>query len=123
MEAKFVISGTLFEKFNTMQLKNNFTKREFVLETKDNPKYPQYIKFEVQNDNCAILDSYKNGDELVINFDLRGRPYTNPKGEKIYFTNLVAWKISQASARGRNEDDFGPEASMDSHESNMDVPF
>jgi single-strand DNA-binding protein len=123
MEAKFSISGKLFEKFSPMQLKNNFSKREFVLETKDNPKYPQYLKFELQNDNCSLLDSYNNGDEIVVNFDLRGRPYTNPKGDKIYFTNLVAWRLSGAAARPKNEDDFGPESQLDAPGPEMDVPF
>jgi hypothetical protein len=99
---QFTISGTLYEKFDMMSFKGNFTKREFVLELKDEPQYPQYIKFELQKDKCSLLDLFQKGDELEVSFDLKGKPYTNPKGEKIYFTNLVVWKIGKVGDRESN---------------------
>jgi hypothetical protein len=99
---QFTTTGTLFEKFDMMSFKGNFTKREFILELKDESQYPQYIKFELQKDKCSLLDLFRNGDELEVSFDLKGKPYTNPKGEKMYFTNLVVWKIEKVGDMGSN---------------------
>ena len=60
---------------------------EFVLEYQDG-NYPQFIKFQLTQDRCDIIDSYKAGDQVKVHFSLRGREWN----EK-YFTNLNAWRI------------------------------
>jgi len=90
------IKGKLIEIYDTKQITGTFSKREFVVEYATNPKYPQYIKFELIQDNCAMIDPYKTGDDIQVFFDLRGRPWTNPQGDKQYFTTLTAWKLEKA---------------------------
>lgn len=81
---------------------NGFTKREIVVETADNPKYPQLVSFECTKDRCALLDAIGVGDGVTIEFDLRGREWKSPSGEVKYFNTLNAWKIevTQKAATG-----------------------
>ena len=93
-----VIEGKLYAKFDTQQITDTFRKREFVVEYVDNPLYPQYIKFELMQDRCALIDSVELGDRVEVTFNLRGREWTNPQGEKKYFTTLDAWRIQKVQA-------------------------
>ncbi len=89
MEAK----GILKVKKDTVQVKEEFKKREFVIEFADNPKYPQVINFQLVQDSCPILDQFNIDDKIRIEFDLRGRKWTDPNGVDKYFNSLQAWKI------------------------------
>lgn len=88
----FDITGKLYNKQDTKQVSERFSKREFVLEVADG-KYPQFISFQSTGDRCADLDDYGVGDELRITFNLRGREWKNPQGEVKYFNSLDVWKI------------------------------
>ncbi len=83
----FEVEGILHKKFDTEQKTETFKAREFVLLLPDE-RYPQYIKFQLTQDNCSILDKFNEKQKLKVHFDLRGREWN----EK-YFTNLQAWKI------------------------------
>ena len=92
------LKGTIKEIFDTQHISDRFTKREFVVEYIDNPQYPQYIKFEMTQDKCVLLDQYKVGDEVDVQFNVRGRAWTNPQGVTQYFNTLQAWRLDAASA-------------------------
>lgn len=92
------LKGTIKEIFDTQQISDRFSKREFVVEYVDNPQYPQYIKFEMTQDKCELLDQYKVGDEVDVQFNVRGRAWTNPQGQTQYFNTLQAWRLDVASA-------------------------
>ena len=83
------LTGTIEKIFDTQTYgSNGFKKREFVIGTQE--QYPQQIKFEMVQDKCTILDTYRTGDKVTVAFDIRGREYN----EK-YFVNLQAWKIQK----------------------------
>jgi hypothetical protein len=90
-----VIEGKLHVKFDTQQVSEKFAKREFVVEYADNPMYPQFIKFECTQDRCAMVDAVREGEKIEVTFNLRGREWINPQGEKKYFTSLEAWRIQK----------------------------
>lgn len=92
------LKGTIKEIFDTQQISDRFSKREFVIEYAENPQYPQYVKFEMTQDKCEILDQYKPGDEVDVQFNVRGRAWTNPQGQTQYFNTLQAWRLDVASA-------------------------
>lgn len=111
---------------------SGFTKREFVVTTAHD-KYPQDIKFDLVKDKCAILDSFKTGDDVQVNFDIRGREYNGR-----YFVDLACWKLQAAdgsseqprssAAPARNQPASGKEPSMndirnDDDFDDDDVPF
>ena len=89
------IKGTIRKIFDTVQVTDKFCKREFVLETGD--KYLEFIKFQVVQDKCELLDKFREGDEINVFFNLKGKPYTNKDGVTSYFTNLDAWKLEGES--------------------------
>ena len=65
------ITGKLLECMDMVQVSERFRKREFVLEYADNPEYPEYIKFELAQDRCELLDSFQPGQKVRVDFDLK----------------------------------------------------
>lgn len=93
------IKGKLLEKGETTNVTATFKKREFVVEYAENPQYPEYIKFELIQDKCDLLDSFQPGQEIEVHFNLKGRKWTDPKGEVKYFNSLQAWRVLGAAAQ------------------------
>ena len=91
-------SGKLHTIFETKQVSERFTKREFVVELQDNPKYPQAVLFQLTGDRCAQLDDFKVGDSVRVEFSLRGREWRSPSGEVKYFNSLDVWKLEPLRA-------------------------
>lgn len=81
------ITGKLKEIFEAQEFKSGFTKREFVVTTQE--QYPQDIKLELYNDKCSLIDSFSKGQEIKVEFNLRGNEFNGR-----YFVNLNAWRIS-----------------------------
>ena len=88
------VTGTLKAKFDTQKVSDRFQKREFVLTTEASTPYPQQVSFQVTQDKCSILDQYNEGEELRVQFNLRGREWNGPQGIK-YFNTLEAWRIEK----------------------------
>ncbi len=122
----FVLDCKLHKKFETESKSATFQAREFVVSTLDG-SYVQYVKFQLVQDKCELIDGYEEGQEMKVHFDLRGREWQGK-----YFTNLQAWKIESANAQAMStpppavEDNFptlddapaaGDDSAMD------DLPF
>ena len=93
----FSISGKLKVVNETQQIKDTFRKREFVL-ADESGNYPQFIQFQLVQDNCELLNGFQPGDEVKVLFNLRGREWTSPSGEVKYFNSLDAWRIEKVGA-------------------------
>lgn len=87
------VKGKLVEIFDTAKVSDKFQKREFVVEYAENPSYPEYIKFELIQDKCDLLDSFKVNQTIQVHFNLKGRKWTDPQGGVKYFNTLQAWKL------------------------------
>lgn len=96
------VIGTLKAKFDTQKVSDRFQKREFVLTTEANTPYPQHVSFQVTQDKCNLLDQFSEGDELKIQFNLRGREWNGPQGIK-YFNTLEAWRIERMQGGASNQ--------------------
>ncbi len=72
---------------------NGFRKRECVVTTEE--QYPQMIMVEFIQDKCDLLDSFKVGDDVKININLRGREWINPEGVAKYFNAIQGWRIEK----------------------------
>ena len=101
----FDVQGKLHEIFDEQQVSEKFRKREFVLEIPDGA-YTQFIKFQLTQDKCNLLDQYKLGDEVKVNFNLSGKPFVK-NGTTMYFTNLGAWRIESADAAAAGGNNSG----------------
>ncbi len=89
-------SGRIHALFETKQITERFRKREFVIELAENPRYPQMVLFQLTGDRCEQLDAFDVGDEVQIEFSLRGREWKSPKGEIRYFNSLDVWTLERA---------------------------
>jgi hypothetical protein len=84
----FEIEGKLIKKYETeTKGGSSFQAREFVIEI-ESGNYPQFVKFQLTQDRCALIDSYTEGNPIKVHFDLRGRAWQDK-----YFTNLNAWRL------------------------------
>lgn len=87
------ITGKVHEVGETQNVTDTFKKRDLVVEYAENVQYPEFIKFEAMQDKCNLLDGLSIGDAVMVNFNLRGRPWTDKTGETTYFNTLSIWKI------------------------------
>ena len=92
------IKGKILEVKDTVQVTETFKKREFIIEYAENPQYPEFVKFELIQDKCDLLDDFEVNQEVDVHFNLKGRKWTDPKGEVKYFNSLQAWRLDPASA-------------------------
>ncbi len=91
------VTGQLKLKGETQKVSEKFQKRDFVLSTDLNTPYPQHVSFQITQDKCSLLDQYNEGEELKVQFNLRGREWNGPQGIK-FFNTLEAWRIEKAGA-------------------------
>lgn len=89
------VQGKILEIQDTQQVKDTFRKREFILEYAENPQYPEFLKFELIQDRCDMMDQFQAGDSVDVHFNLRGRKWTDPQGQIKYFNSLQAWRVQK----------------------------
>lgn len=123
------IKAKLLEVFDETQISASFKKREFVVEYAENAQYPEYLKFELIQDKCGLLDKFAVGQEIDVHFNLKGRKWTDPQGNVKYFNTLQAWRILDAGQQQQHQSGApsgdgldAPPAWLDGDE-NDDVPF
>lgn len=92
------VTGKLHEVFPIQQIKETFSKREFVLEiTDESPSgmvYTNYAAFQLVNNNCSLIDAFQPGEQLKVSFNIRGNRWERD-GQVRYITNLNAWRIER----------------------------
>ncbi len=114
-------SGRIHATFDTQQKTERFRLREFVLELVENPRYPQYVIFQLTGDRCEQLDGHAVGDEVRVEFSLRGREWTSPKGDVRYFNSLDVWTLERSGEAAGTADPFAGEGAPPMPDD--DVPF
>jgi hypothetical protein len=70
-----------------------FKKRDVVVTTDE--QYPQHILVQFVQDKCDLLNSFQVGEPVKIDINLRGREWTNPQGETVYFNTIQGWRIGK----------------------------
>lgn len=88
------VIGLLKVKMETQTVSDRFKKRDFVLTTDAGTPYPQHVEFQITQDKCGQLDQFNEGDQLRVQFNLRGREWNGPQGVR-FFNTLEAWKIDK----------------------------
>lgn len=91
--SNYTAEGVLQEIFATEQKTASFASREFILRVPtNNEQYPNYVKFQLVQDRCDLIEPYSEEDEIRVHFNLVGK-----KWQDKYFVNLTAWKIERTS--------------------------
>ena len=101
------VSGKIYKVDETKQITERFRKREFVVEIEDG-RYPQTVLFQLTGDRCEMLDGFAVGDEVKLDFNLRGREWTSPKGEVKFFNSLDVYRLEKQGAQQKAADDEPP---------------
>ena len=81
---------------------NGFRKREVVITTEE--QYPQDLLIEFIQDKCDLLNSYKMGESVKIDINLRGREWESPQGEIKYFNSIQGWRIEKLMSDSGSND-------------------
>ncbi|MFY7900938.1 MAG: DUF3127 domain-containing protein [Chitinophagaceae bacterium] len=91
----YELTGKLAAKMDTQQRTENFKTREFVIEKSEDIGgriITNYIKFQCVQDKTTLLDRYQIGDEVKVQFNIKGSKWSKD-GREGYITNLDAWRI------------------------------
>jgi len=112
----FEISGNLIVKEDVVEINASFKKREFVIEVANerNSDWNDFIKFQVTQDRCSLVDPLQVGDQIKVTFNVRGRKWEKD-GKVNYFSNLEAWRIEKEEAP------LAPDAPLPSY-NEADIP-
>jgi hypothetical protein len=101
----FEITGKVIDILPVNQVSDKFRKREFVIEKKDtggSAVFIDYIKFQLVQDKCDLINESFLNEEVKIWFNLKGNKWERD-GKINYFTNLDAWKIEKVTEPVRNQ--------------------
>jgi len=124
----FEITGKIIDILPVNQVSDKFKKREFVIEKKETggaAVFIDYIKFQLIQDKCDLIDETFLNEEVKIWFNLKGNKWERD-GKINYFTNLDAWKIEKTSQPGRDQN-LPPQSTLEDippeNEELSDLPF
>jgi hypothetical protein len=95
----FEISGNVIVKDDIQEISASFKKREFVIEVVNerNSDWNDFIKFQLTQDRCNLMDPIQLGDKIKVSFNIRGRKWEKD-GRVNYFSNLEAWRVEKEEA-------------------------
>lgn len=102
----FEITGKIIDILPVNQVSDKFRKREFVIEKKESggaAVFTDYIKFQLVQDKCDLINESFLNEDVKIWFNLKGNKWERD-GKINYFTNLDAWKIEKTSGMTRSHD-------------------
>jgi hypothetical protein len=91
----YEITGKLVAVFDIVQRTETFKTREFVIEKSEDiggRVITNYVKFQCVQDKTAMPDRYNLGDEVKVQFNIKGTKWTKD-GRENYITNLDAWRM------------------------------
>ena len=102
------IIGRVFQIGDTNEIKSKdgsktYYKRELVLDATrfdgltGERGYDNYPSVEFSGDNCQLLNQFKQGDIVVVSFDLQGTKYEKD-GQTRFFTSIRGYKIELKQA-------------------------
>ena len=83
------VKGTLLKILDRETISEKFSKQTVIVRTKE--EYPQEIPIEFTNARIDLIKGYKEGTDVDISINLRGREW---KGNNKWFASIEGWKIS-----------------------------
>jgi hypothetical protein len=120
----FEINGKVILKEDVQQISDRFKKREFVIEVENerNSDWNDFIKFQLTQDRCDLLETVSVNEEIKVSFNIKGRKWEKD-GKVNYFSNLEAWRIEKMQAAAAAEMPEFNAADMPPAPEEDDLPF
>lgn len=105
------ITGKIKVINEVQEVTTSFKKREFVLTTQE--QYPQDILLEVTQDKVDLLNEFKEGEDVEVSINIRGKEWINPEGIARYFNTIQAWRIKKTNNKSiTNTSNQGAESDL-----------
>ena len=99
----YEMKGTVKRLFDVWKSDTSeFYKREFVVTTAE--QYPSDVKFSALKEKSDQLSQIKEGDQVLVKFDVRGREYNDR-----YYVDLNAWRVEKMGAEAPSGGEGGQE--------------
>lgn len=96
-----IVEGNLKVIYETEDIgTSGFQKRDCVVTTDE--QYPQHILIQFTQDKCNLLTSFRVGEKVKVDINIRGREWVSPQGETKYFNTIQGWRISSVHDPSRN---------------------
>lgn len=98
----YELIGKLIAKYETIQRKETFKTREFVIEKSEDingKTITNYVKFQCVQDRTTMPDRFNIGDTVKVLFNIKGSKW-NKDGKDNYITNLDAWRMEAVALGG-----------------------
>ena len=128
MNAKIELTGFIERIKDAEEFKNNFRKRELILDLEKGGKFENQVAITFVNDKCSVLDAYNAGDRVTVGVFPQGRSYLKPGGmekDRRWFNEFRGWEIrTDVQQTMKTEDvfkDSGHEPYID--DNSDDLPF
>ena len=93
----FNLKGTIEKIFPVKQINPTFSKQEIVIKYKNNNK-EYLVLFVAFNRQIQEIEKFKEGEEVLVSFEIQGRKWISPKGVERYINNLVITTISTSES-------------------------
>ncbi len=106
----FEITGKVIDIAPVNQVSDKFKKREFVIERKEtggSTVFIDYIKFQLLQDRCDLINESYMNEEVKVTFNIKGNKWERD-GKVNYFTNLDAWKLERVQRSDAAADNPAP---------------
>ena len=96
--------GKIYQIGETQTFGESFNKREFIIyvENERNIDWSDYIKLELTQDKCDLLNSFSIGDMVKCEFNLRGRLWTNKENKELCFNTIQAWRLDKVNSNNEH---------------------
>ena len=86
-------------------------------------KYPQFVLFQLTGKRCGDLNAFREGDEVRVEFALRGREWKSRQGEVRFFNSLDVLRLEAAGGARDDDRDYVPSGPPPGFVDDEDVPF
>ncbi len=127
------ISGKIKKFFEEQTFGSGFRKKELVVVTQE--QYPQQIIIEFVQDKIDLLGNYREGDDVTVSINIKGREWINAEGVAKYFNSIQGWRVEKMSSEGnlsvnnvsgsdQENKSFSAPVNLDTDENEVDdLPF
>lgn len=86
------IKGKFLKRLDPIS-KGNYTTYKFWVQIDENSQYPQTIEFHCPEKTDSYVQKIDENSLVSVEFELRGRLWTNKDGVDMVFNTISAWKI------------------------------
>jgi len=126
---KMTVEGKIYKIFDTVNVSEKFSKKDFVLEINNNQAYVQKVLFTLVMDKIDLLDGIEEGNDVEVNYQLNGKEWISPNGEVKFFNTLsvlgIQLKDLSSSQNNFNQNELRTRVEIDNQNKNVDddMPF